>query len=263
MSDPLTPDDAEDPLVEKLAYGIEMEDKTMDEVRTTFVVDWMDEYKFVLEELGESGRFRSRTMCEMVIVREARRKYEEIIGKTYSSWGMLLRRLGGCIDRESEIYDVYKTNMEGANSALSKINLSQTCDKGEYVHSAAKKDVNRLRQVGSVEDTHPTHKIHVGLCAVVKDNTDLFGQNLVSDAERVIENVSNQHSSLRRSAVMYAVQSGRMLREARNEGSLHEKEFEKRLEGYKSDDKISDELVESIRMGYNDDDKVLGREMGN
>jgi len=98
MSDPLTPDDAEDPLVEKLAFGIELEEQTMQDVRTSFQLTWSDEYRFCMGKLGSDGRFRSRTMCEMVIAREARKAYHEAIEGTYTAWPSILDQLRGCVD---------------------------------------------------------------------------------------------------------------------------------------------------------------------
>lgn len=257
MADPLTPEDAEDPLVEKLAYGIELEEQSMREVRTTFPLKWVEEYQDVMADLGEDGRFRSRTMCEMVIAREARKEYNDMKSSTFVGWGEELKRFVMCIDNDSKYYDVYKTRMQGAQKALQTINLGSTSEGVEYTHSATKEDINKLRYEGYDDDMFPWKKMQIGVCIVVTKNSDLFPPNLVDSAEQVVDRVKTQYDSLRQSALSYALQAGRIFREARKQDMVYEDYFGKRLESIKTDDSKDDKLYEAFMEGIKGGDGTI------
>jgi hypothetical protein len=85
----------------------------------------------------------------------------------------------------------------------------------------------------------------------------LFPPNLVYGAEQVVESVQTQYDSLRQSALSYALQAGRIFREARQRGMVYEEHFAKRLESIKNDDSKDDKLYEALMEGIKGGDATI------
>lgn len=257
MSEPLTPDDAEDPLVEDLAYGIELEEQSINDVRTSFEVRWSDEYEIAIQNISRDGRFRSRTMCEMVIARQARKEFQDLKDATYTDWGTELKNLVICIDKDSQYYRIYKAKMDGAEKALNTISLGEMLEGEEYHHSATKEDINKLRYGGQKQGMYPTKKLHIGLALVVSQNKSLFPTNLVRNSEQIVRSVKSQYDSLRQSAISNALEAGRILQNAKEDGNVMVDDLESELESIAMDDKRDDLLYKSLKKGMNGSSNVM------
>jgi len=120
----------------------------------------------------------------------------------------------------------------------------------EYIHSATKKDINKMRLAGQHESMYPNQKLKIGLCLVVSNNKSLFTPNLVRDAKRVNKEVKEQLKNMRPTAISITQEVGRSLRMAKERGHLWEGELERTLESFERDDKVDDELVTSLMHGF-------------